>query len=138
MIALDTSVLVAALVPNQAYSKESGELLHGEKVAVSAYALVETFSTLTGGKLSVRLSPDDATELIRSRVLSVAKTIEFKSDDLIAAFTEAKARGVRGGAIYDYLHLVAARKAPAMTLFTLNFKDFKSFRRPGDPEIHHP
>jgi hypothetical protein len=45
---------------------------------------------------------------------------------------------LRSGAIYDYLHLVAARKAGAARLYTLNVSDFRSFHRPGDPEIVHP
>lgn len=138
MISLDTSVLVAALIPNQAFSKESEKLLQAENMSVSAYALVETFSTLTGGKLPIRLTADDAEQLIRSRILSVAKPIEFKTEELMAAFKEAKGRGVRGGAIYDYLHLVAAGKAQAKKLFTLNVKDFRAFHRPGDPEVLHP
>jgi len=49
-----------------------------------------------------------------------------------------KTRGVRGGAIYDYLHLVAARKSGAKKFYTLNLSDFLSFHRPGDPEILAP
>lgn len=36
------------------------------------------------------------------------------------------------------LHLVAARKAKAARLYTLNVANFRSFHRPGDPEIVHP
>ncbi|MCX6880214.1 MAG: hypothetical protein NTW21_41385 [Verrucomicrobia bacterium] len=54
------------------------------------------------------------------------------------SYAEAPDRGVRGGAIYDYLHLVAARKGGATRLYTLNVTDFQAFQRPGDPEIVHP
>jgi hypothetical protein len=59
-------------------------------------------------------------------------------NDSLDAIEQSSARGVRGGAIYDYLHLVAARKARAPVLYTLNVSDFRSFHRPGDPEIAHP
>ena len=36
------------------------------------------------------------------------------------------------------MHLVAARKANAATLHTLNLDDFLHLRRSGDPEIRHP
>jgi hypothetical protein len=45
---------------------------------------------------------------------------------------------VRGGGIYDYLHLVAARKAKAARIYTLNLSNFRAIYRPGDPEIVHP
>jgi hypothetical protein len=51
---------------------------------------------------------------------------------------ETEARGVRGGAVFDYLHLAAARKAKAARFYTLNVSHFRSFHRPGDPEIVHP
>jgi len=41
-------------------------------------------------------------------------------------------------AIYDYLHLVAARKAKAARFYTLNVTNFTAIHRPGDPEIEHP
>jgi len=66
----------------------------------------------------------------------VVTTLE--TDDLPSAFEDSSARDVRGGAIYDYLHLVAVRKARAPTLYTLNVADYRSFHRPGDPKIIHP
>jgi len=50
----------------------------------------------------------------------------------------AQNRGVRGGGIYDYLHLAAARKAKAGRIYTLNLSNFRALYRPGDPEIAHP
>lgn len=54
------------------------------------------------------------------------------------AMSVSQDRGVRGGAIYDFLHLRAARKVSASRLYTKDVIDFKSFHRPGDPEILHP
>ena len=138
MIALDSSILIAALVPTQAHSKASAAILREGGRVVSAHALTETFSTLTGGKLSLRFRADDALQLIRDDILSVANSIELGTVDLLAAFSEAQARGVRGGATYDYLHLFAARKAGAEKLLTLNSSNFQAFWRVGDPEILHP
>jgi predicted nucleic acid-binding protein len=45
---------------------------------------------------------------------------------------------VRGGAIYDWLHLAAARKAGAEVFITLDQRDFQSLMRPGDPRIEMP
>ena len=59
----------------------------------------------------------------------------IEAEEALTAYDEAEARGIRGGAIYDYLHLVAARKANVKKFYTLNLDDFLSFHRPGDPEI---
>ncbi|MCA1962677.1 MAG: hypothetical protein LDL31_01885, partial [Prosthecobacter sp.] len=58
--------------------------------------------------------------------------------EMLRAMRDAQSRGVRGGGIFDYLHLVAARKAKAARLFTLNLSNFQAIYRPGDPAIVHP
>ena len=46
-----------------------------------------------------------------------------------AAHHAACAAGVRGGAIYDFLILKAARQADASRVLTLNLKDFMPLAR---------
>jgi hypothetical protein len=58
--------------------------------------------------------------------------------EIVRAMREAESHGVRGGGIFDYLHLVAARKARAARLCTLNVSNVRAFHRAGDPEIVHP
>ena len=57
---------------------------------------------------------------------------------MLAALAECESRGVRGGAIYDGLHLAAARKAGAEIFFKLDLRDFRSLARPGYPRIEKP
>jgi hypothetical protein len=57
---------------------------------------------------------------------------------MLQAMRAAESRGARGGALFDFLHLVAARQARATRLYTLNISNFLSFHRNGDPEIVHP
>lgn len=137
-VVLDSSVLIAALDPADADFPNCSALLRTPGCAVHLHALNETFSTLTGGTLKTRVRPDLAAELIRERIVDCAQIIVLGVPEIVAAHGEARARGIRGGAIYDYLHLVAARKAGAEILFTLNVSDFLSFRREGDPEIRRP
>ena len=106
--------------------------------AIHAHALNETFSTLTGGALGARLDADRAAHLIREKVIPHAEVIVLGADEISNAQMEARARGVRGGAVHDFMHLVAAKKAGCPNLCTLNTSDFVSFRREGDPEIQHP
>jgi hypothetical protein len=96
------------------------------------------FSTVTGGRTSLRLGPDAAIDLIEQDFLRCLEITILTSLEALRAMRETHARGVRGAAIFDYLHLVAARKAKAARLYTLNVSNFRSFHRPGDPDIIHP
>ncbi len=138
IVALDSSVIVAALDALQPFHRESFDLLDQSGLHARAHALAESFSTLTGGHLSARMGADDVTRALRQSILPSVTIVDLAPEEYLSAMGEARARGIRGGAIYDYLHLVAARKIGAQRLYTLNVPDFRSFHRPGDPEIVHP
>jgi hypothetical protein len=76
--------------------------------------------------------------MIRESILPCVRFVEVSVEDVIAAQLNARELGVRGGAIYDYMHLVAARKAGVKCLNTLNVKDFRILRRDDDPLIERP
>jgi len=64
--------------------------------------------------------------------------VELPAAELLLAIREAEGVGARGGALYDFLHLVAARKAGASQLYTLNHRHFAALARSGDPRIETP
>lgn len=64
-----------------------------------------------------------------------ALPVTLTERDVMAALAQAQSRGVRGGAVYDYLHLVAARKSGAEVLVTLDSKHFAALAREGDPRV---
>ncbi|HEV7406021.1 MAG TPA: PIN domain-containing protein [Chthoniobacteraceae bacterium] len=136
--ALDSSILVAALDGEDPDHEACRSLFLSAKYSIHPHALTETFSTLTGGRLALRLPAQQAAALLRQWVAPRLVVTPLDTEDLLTAFDESSARGVRGGAIYDYLHLVAARIARAPVFYTLNISDFRSFHRPGDPEVVHP
>ena len=136
--ALDTSVIVAAVDGGDPDHTACRNLLLSGKFSIHAHALSEVFSTLTGGRLAIRVSATDAAAMLRQWIAPRLTVAPLGERDLLRAYDEASARGIRGGAIYDYLHLVAARRAHSVRLYTLNVADFRSFRRPGDPDIVHP
>lgn len=137
-LALDTSVLVASLDAEDLDHLSCRKLLLTHKLFVYSHALTETFSTLTGGTLGIRLPADEASEILRQYLGPRLEIVHLTTKDLLEAYGHAKQRGIRGGAIYDYLHLVAARKVGADRFHTLNLADFQSFHRFGDPEIVRP
>jgi predicted nucleic acid-binding protein len=136
--AVDSSVIVSALCAGDPDHQACRKVLLASRHSVFAHAFAETFSTLTGGRLGFRVPASDAAKLLRQQIAPKLSNVLLDESDLLTAFEEAEIRGVRGGAIYDHLHLIAARKAGAKRFYTLNLSDFLSFHRPGDPEILSP
>ena len=135
---VDSSVLVAAVVDSEKHHAVCLALLRTGGLGAHVHALVETFNTLTGGRLSPRVLPSVAAQILETSVLPRVETVSLPARTLILAMKEAESRGVRGGAIYDYLHLVAARREKARRIYTLDVSNFRAFHRSGDPEIVHP
>jgi predicted nucleic acid-binding protein len=135
---LDTSVLVSALVESELFHRECKALVLAEPFGIYSHGLVETFNTMTSGKIRPRPSAADVARVLRHSVRPRASILSLSEEDLLSSFDEAEARGVRGGAVFDYLHLVTARRHGVPRLYTLNLRHFESFWRPGDPEIVHP
>lgn len=135
---LDSSVLVAALAPDEDRHAECLSLLMQNGNAVYAHAFLETFSTLTGGRLGMKVDADLAAQLLSETVLPRVRVIELGAAELLNALRIARKQGVRGGGVYDYMHMVAARKTKADLLYTINFGDFQNLHRKNDPEIRRP
>ena len=135
---LDSSVLIAALACDETRHAESLALLMQGGNAVYSHAILETFSTLTGGRLGVKVDAHLAARFLNETILPRVHVVELGSAELMAALQQARLRGVRGGAGYDFMHLIAARKAGAEILYTINLSDFLHLRREGDPEMRCP
>ena len=135
---LDSSVLIAAIAPEEPKHQECLALLMRADNVILAHACLETFSTLTGGRLGIRVDADFAARLLSETILPRVRVIELGVEDRMRALRTARKHGVRGGAVYDFMHLIAARKAGVATFHTLNFDDFQGLRREGDPEIVCP
>ncbi len=135
---LDTSVVVASLDPDEPRHAACDRLMAAGEHALYVHALAETFSILTGGRLGRRINAAAATRLLDQSVLPFVSVQSLSGKDVMAALTECEARGVRGGAVYDLLHLAAARKAKAEVLLTLDDRNFRALAKPGDPRIENP
>jgi hypothetical protein len=90
-----------------------------------AHTLAETFSQLTGGALRdetgdpFRLDADDAAEAIGEHADKM-KILSLAAAETLAAQRQARRRGVRGGAVHDYLHIVAAELSRTDRSYTLD------------------
>lgn len=138
MNACDSSILVAALCESELHHGACRALVTSGSFAIWSHGLAETFSTLTSGKIKPRPSAADVAKALRGNIRSRAMLLHLSEDQLLFALDESEARGVRGGAIYDYLHLAVARYHQMDRFFTLNTSHFQSFWRKGDPTIVHP
>jgi predicted nucleic acid-binding protein len=135
---VDTSVVVASLDPDEPHHAACDRLMAAGGHALYVHALAETFSILTGGRLGRRVNAAVATRLLDQSVLPFVSVQSLSGKDILAALSECEARGVRGGAVYDLLHLAAARKAKAAVLVTLDARNFRALAKPGDPRIENP
>lgn len=117
----DSSSLVKALLGLTAWPA-SGQAI------TRAHALAECFSTLTGGRLPQRVEADDAWRLLQA-LAGRLRLVELTGAETLAALAQARRRGVRGGAVHDYLHAVAAEQHGAARIATENLADFTALTR---------
>ena len=135
---LDTSVILASLDPDEAAHLACHSLVAQGGHCLYAHALAEAFSILTGGQRPRKLDASTAFRLLDESVMPFVRSINLTGKEVLVALRDARARGVRGGAVYDYLHLVAARKAGVICLITLDQRHFQALLRAGDPRIEAP
>ena len=127
-IAFDTSVLVASLLethpefPRAALWMDAVD--RGDVEAVwTTHAYAEAWSVLTRLPLADRLDPPAVNALLQSLVAMQAPVALTLEDYLLAGQRCAEV-GVRSGAIFDALHLVAAERLRVDALLTFNLRDF--------------
>jgi predicted nucleic acid-binding protein len=135
---LDSSVVVASLDSDDPRHLACDRLLAAGGHRLYAHALAETFAVLTGGRLAQRLRPALAAQVIAESVLPFVSLVHLTGKETMAAIADADRRGARGGALYDLLHLWAARKAGVQAIVTLDVRDFEALSRPGDPAVRLP
>lgn len=114
----DSAALVQAWMDIQLRTR-----LHAEGGVTRTHALAEVFSTLTGGRLPLRLDADSASAVLDN----LASDLEFQdldAQEVLSALKQAQKRGVRGGRVHDYLHGVAADKKGVSALLTTDQFDF--------------
>ncbi len=139
IVFLDSSIIVAAVAEIEPHHEACAALLLGtDSLRIRSHALAESFSTLTGGRLGLRLTATEAVQLLTVNILPRVKVVDLSAAAVLRSLTTSESRGIRGGAVHDFLHLASARKARARKLYTLNTRHFLAFHRPGDPEIAIP
>lgn len=128
MVFFDTSVLIAALLPEHPFHSQARQRLLncGEREgAIGARSLAELYSVLTGLPRRPKISPRVALQLIQP-ILDRFEVVDLDQHDYVRVIQRAAAGGCAGGRLYDALLVECARKVDASQIFTLNMKDYSA------------
>ncbi len=136
----DSSAFVAAVSEDDIDHESAIRAWSGSSQRVMyAHGLLECFATLTGGRHPASLPPSEAATLIAENMRAGAVSmIQFSAEEILELMKAAHQRGVRGEAVYDFMHVCAARKAGANRIFTLNKRHFTAIAPELAPQIFHP
>ncbi len=127
--ALDSSCMIAAVCAwheEHATARAGIErrLDGGEKLAIAAHALVETYAVLTRLPAPHRLAPSDAWTLVKTNFVDNAKVVTLSGSAHIKLLGRLAKAGVGGGRSYDAVIAACARQARVGTLLTFNPRHF--------------
>ncbi len=141
MIALDTSVIVAALLEwheahASCFAAVNQALGAAPAVIVPVPALIEAYSVMTRLPAPHRLSPADANSTLAS--LRAQVSLASMEDNAVWSSLETwSTSGIAGGRTYDAHILACARRARATAILTLNASDFTALA-PSDIAVVTP
>ena len=122
MSLLDTSALIAALMPGHPRHSWARPYLEQPGAAVCAHTLAELYAVLTASP-QFRVSPERAAQTVEALATSL-NVVPLEPALYVRATQRLGTLGVGGGAIYDALIAEASLSAGAEQLVTLNAKHF--------------
>ena len=124
----DSSALIAAILAEEHHHEHASDALSGASHGFPCnHAIAEVFGTLTGGRLGLQLSPSEAAEVVGANILDRLDILDLSTNDYRKVMADCQAVGARGAAIFDMLHLQAARRGKAARIFTINVRHFQAF-----------
>lgn len=126
----DTSVLVAAMVEAHPAHSRAAPWLRRAKTGeieffIAAHTLAELYAVLTRLPTAPRVSPAAAQRLVDENVASRSQIVALEVADYRALLGRLAKLELAGGAVYDGLIALAAEKAGANRLLTLNLEHFR-------------
>jgi predicted nucleic acid-binding protein len=130
-VCLDTSVLVAALVEDHPHHSPANSVLLAAKggkiqACTSAHALAELYAVLTRAPFTPPIYPSEVLQMIEQTVLPLVDVVALSGAEYRQVVTECAKAGWTGGAIYDAIHIRAAKKGRSERLYTFNLRHFRA------------
>lgn len=136
----DTSAIINALVSEEVWNR-----LQKDEHFTRIHSFSEFFAIMTGrgieipdeqgGSARAVMSAMDAAAWLR-KFAGKIKLVELDLSEMLAGLDNASAKGVMGGRVYDYGHLMAAEKISSESLLTRNPGDFTSLK--SKPKVEWP
>jgi len=130
MIAIDTNVIIAALMSWQEFHGRAraalDKALLEKRLLLPFPALVESYSVLTRMPSSHRLAPAVAHQLLHA-TLGEVRIAALPSRKAWQFLGVCEASGTTGGRVYDALIATIAIDAGAKEILTFNPRHFESF-----------
>jgi predicted nucleic acid-binding protein len=129
-VLLDTSTLVAAMLPEHVHNATADAWLTRAKAGafaffVSGHSAAEIYSVLTRMPRKPRLRPADVLQLLNDNVFPYAQLVSLNGSDYVALINDLSQRGLAGGVVYDAVISKAAELAQVDQLVTLNTSHFQ-------------
>ncbi|MFA5506995.1 MAG: PIN domain-containing protein [Vulcanimicrobiota bacterium] len=141
-VLLDTSTLVAGMLRDHPHKVACRPWILAvrdglHEGVLCSHSLAEFYATMTAMPLKPQLSPSETRQTLEE-LLTHFEIVPLLEADYLAALDLVTSRLLRSGAIFDALHEIAARKAAADRLVTVNVAHFERFRDDVDSWIIDP
>jgi predicted nucleic acid-binding protein len=124
----DTAILVAAADLRHVHHRASVAVVRTasrKRAFCSAHSVAELYATLTSSVYRDRLRSADVLDIVK-QVRKLFTAVPLTAAEYFGVVEDAAARGLQSGQIYDALHLAAAAKVDAATIYTWNVKHFRA------------
>ena len=99
-------------------------LERGERMAIAAHAVAETYAVLTRLPPPHRLAPADAWTLVRTNFVENAALVTLDASAHVAMLEQLAGAGIGGGRTYDGLIAACASASNVRALLTFNSRHF--------------
>lgn len=141
-VAFDTSVILAGSIAGHVHEERAAAWFTAVRegrfaAAATTHALAETWATATALPVEPPIGPGLVQRMI-DRFRSRVEILDLSWEDYRQAMLRCGDRGLRSGAVYDALHLIAAERWEADVLLTFNLRDFVRLAIPEGPRIAMP
>lgn len=137
VVFLDTSVLLAGLVDFGPQSAASQRIMHEvsegrlPRVSTAWHCCLEFYSVATRIPAEFRLTPADATTLLRDEVFARMQVLDLPPAERLGFVASSAREAIAGGRIYDAHIAEVARVAQAQVIVTDNRRHFVAALRHG-------
>lgn len=125
----DTSLIIAGVLKNHSHHKFAYPWLKASQekkveASVSSHTLAELYSVLTRLPIQPALPPEFVSTFLHKEVLRDFSVIDLSAKDYREAIKRVAIKSLRGGIIYDALHVQACLKKNLSGIVSFNDKDF--------------